>query len=148
MSTIDKIKAAKSKDALEKIAQEEFNHDVDKRRGLETIRADVLLMAEGSETQAQEPAQDPEAQAAQGETQGETQGTDQEPQEQAPEAQDKGPKYLTDEQKRQQRRAEALERRAALAEKRRLKNTKNGRVFVWTAALAQKAGMVEVTEEE
>lgn len=41
------INAAATKDELEAIARENFGHEIDKRRKLETIREEVLKLAEG-----------------------------------------------------------------------------------------------------
>lgn len=132
MSTIDSIKAAKSKADLEKIAHDEFGQEVDKRRGLETLRADVLEMAEAASEPA--PAEEKATQEAQEPAQ--------EPQQDTPAP---TPPQKTDEELREERRLAVARRKT---EHRRLKNTKNGRVFVYTADLAKKPGMVEVTEEE
>lgn len=105
-SLTERAKAATTKDQLEEIATE-VGGKIVKQRGLETIRADVLVLIDEHEA--------PQAPAT----------------EQAPAAAQDEPK-----------------RKGRPEETRRLKNTKNDRVFVWTAALAKKAGVVETTEKE
>lgn len=43
---IEQIEAAETKDQLEKLGKEQFGADVDKRKGAETIRAELLELAE------------------------------------------------------------------------------------------------------
>ncbi len=59
MSLIERIENADTKDELEKIGKDELGVDVDKRKGLETIRVDLQSLAEdrASEGQDETPAQ-------------------------------------------------------------------------------------------
>jgi len=115
MSLIKKIEGAETKDQLETLGKELFGVDVDKRKGVETIRAELLELAEAQENDTTGEI-DPEAHAAAQVAQAEQQtakGGD----EGEAESGYKG---------------------------RMLKHRKTGRLFPWTAQLAKKRDMQEV----
>lgn len=105
---IERAKAATTKDELEAIAKE-VDGKIVKQRGLETIRADVLVLLD----EAEQPPKE-------------------EQNEQEPKAPEPAP----------------AKRKGVTPDPRRLKNTKNGRVFPYSAALAKKSGVVEVKGKE
>ncbi|MDY7116598.1 hypothetical protein RAN53_09570 [Halomonas sp. SSL-5] len=115
MSLIKKIEDAETKDQLETLGKELFGVDVDKRKGVETIRAELLELAEAQEndtTGVTDPETHAEAQAAQAEQQA-------------------------------AKNEEAGETKASYSG-RMLKHRKTGRLFPWTAQLAKKRDMQEV----
>lgn len=56
---IERIESAETKDELEKLGKEYLDVDVDKRKGVETIRAELTELAEGLQV-AGEPGADAE----------------------------------------------------------------------------------------
>lgn len=117
---IEQIENAEDKDALEKLGVEHFGIDVDKRKGKETIRTELLERADAAEDgQASEAGEPASTQDGEGTTQPYTQ-----PESGKPES---GAQSYT-----------------AKRKNRTLKNTHNGRLFVWTAALAKLPHMKEV----
>lgn len=115
MSLIEQIEAAESKDQLEVLGKEHLSIDVDKRKGVETIRAELLEAAE-AKTAEEEGEQMPPAP----------------PQGPATEiAAPKAPDAETAEVKEGYR-------------GRLLKHRKSGRLFPWTAQLTKKRDMQEV----
>jgi len=130
MSLIKQIEDAETKDQLEALGKQHLGVDVDKRKGVETLRAELQELAEAQAEQGVTEARDterpgdPEAPAdsdggtASGEpvtapTQGDTQGE---------EAVEGGSKY----------------------QGRLLRHRKTGRLFPWTAQLAKKRDLQEV----
>jgi len=115
MSLIKQIEDAETKDQLEGLGKELFGVDVDKRKGVETIRAELLELAEAQEndsTGETDPKTHAEAQVAQAEQQ-------------------------------MAKNEETAEEKASYGG-RLLKHRKTGRLFPWTAQLAQKREMQEV----
>ncbi|WP_108449352.1 hypothetical protein [Halomonas sp. BN3-1] len=104
MDLLKMIEDAETKDELEAIGKEHLGTDVDKRKGIETIRAALEELA--------------------------TEGADEEPQAAEPAAEAK-PEPSPAKPK-------------GKGETRLLKNTKNGRVVAYTAALAKVKHMKEV----
>ncbi|MGK0546339.1 hypothetical protein ACSEE7_12630 [Halomonas cupida] len=119
MDLLKMIEDAESKDELEAIGKEHLGADVDKRKGIETIRAALEEMAVEKEAGESGNSQ-PIEQAA---------GSDPEPE---PEP---APTPAS---------ASASAAPKSKGDTRLLKNTKNGRVVVYTAALAKVKHMKEV----
>lgn len=115
MSLIKQIEDAETKDQLETLGKELFGVDVDKRKGVETIRAELLELAEAQENDTTGEA-DPETHAAAQVAQAEQQ-TAKDGDEGEAESGYKG---------------------------RMLKHRKTGRLLPWTAQLAKKREMQEV----
>lgn len=114
-SLIEQLEAAETKDQLEALAKE-MGVEINKRQGVETIRADLIEAAE---------ERDPQDGVVEGEGKA---GTAEAPKaakvepEPEPEAADEAPGYRG----------------------RMLKHTKNGRLFPWTADLAKNRYLKEV----
>ncbi len=119
MSLIKQIEDAETKDQLEALGKEQLGIEVNKRQGVETIRAELLELAE------EQAAQEGVAQEAPSATDEEQQGGDQ------------------DEERPTQQAAQEAPRKDAYRG-RLLKHRKSGRLFPWTAQLAKKRDMQEV----
>jgi len=125
---VDRINAAKTKDDLEEIGKE-LEVDVDKRKGLETIRAGLLLQVDVDENGDDEnPKAEAEQEAAKAKPPNQP-----EPVKTEATHEDQFKPRETTEQLREKSQG-----------KRMLENTKNGRVFGWTAQLAKLKHMKEV----
>ncbi|WP_280568253.1 hypothetical protein [Chromohalobacter sp. 296-RDG] len=122
MSLTERIESAANKDELEKIGKEELGVDADKRKGVETIRADLLERAES--TPAQEESAPAEDDANTSVTPSEGDST---PAAQIPEASQTEDKPEPDEPK-----------------PRLLRHRGNGRLFTYSAELAAKRHIEEV----
>lgn len=107
---IEQIEAAETKEDLEPFAKQ-LGVKIDKRTGLETVRANLLEAAEGDQD---------------GDKEGDKEG-------------DSGTQ-----EKRQDKEDKKASTKASKGKQRKLKSTKNGRIFTWTAALAKLGHMKEV----
>ena len=154
------VQAAKDKDELEKLVLEELGISLDKRRGLETLRADILTgLGVGSDSQQQEQEeqgteqQEPQAGLQEQQGQGDIAPAAQQ-QEVAPSAVsvDDIPTSLhvgldlADPQLPELEGDEGLEQELEMPAptNRLLRNIENGREFIWTPELAKLSHMEEV----
>jgi len=112
-SLIEHLEAAETKDQLEALAKE-MGVEINKRQGIETIRADLIEAAEERDSQNEAvEAKSGDAEAPKAAT------VEPDPE---PKAAEESPGY----------------------QGRMLKHTKNGRLFPWTAALAKSRYLKEV----
>ncbi|CBV42526.1 hypothetical protein [Halomonas elongata] len=131
MSLSERIENAETKDELEKIGKDELGVDVDKRKGLETIRVDLQSLAEDqvSEGQGKTPAQN------------DAESPDKDAPESADTSQEGTPaSKMADAEKT----PDQGESAPAQEKPRLLRHRGNGRVFTYSAALAAKRDMEEV----
>lgn len=124
MSIIKMIEDAETKDQMEAIGLEHLGADVDKRKGIETIRAELSELAEAQDVNAASedaaPEENPEKQAEK------TEAPAKESEPEAPPA------------------SAATQQGKPRYKGRLLKHTGTGRLLPWTAQLAKKRNMQEV----
>lgn len=120
MSLIDRIKAAKTKDQLEQIGIEELGTDIDRRRNIKVLKAELINKAEELATDEPAPAEVAEP----------------EPEEQ-PEA--KAEVAAAPQPAAPERKAERNPNKPRL-----MRHRVTGRVLIWTAALAKNPNFEEV----
>ncbi|MGQ0335690.1 hypothetical protein [Halomonas elongata] len=132
MSLSERIENAENKDELEKIGKE-LGVDVDKRKGLETIRVDLQSLAEDqAEPQSEEPVQEGTEASKEDEVEGADTSQGDTPASQIAATDDAEQASGQDESAPAQRKGRLLRHRG------------NGRVFTYSAALAAKREMEEV----
>jgi hypothetical protein len=107
---IEQIESAEDKESLEPIA-EQLGFELSKRKGLETLRAELIEHAEASQGDEKSGEKD----KGNGEAQGKSKTAE-----------------------------KSAQKPQAKAQGRRLKSTKNGRVFAWTPGLAKLGHMKEL----
>lgn len=134
MTIIQQIEEAETKDQLEAIGIEHLGVNADKRKGVETIRAELSELAEAQESDTAgeevEPQEHADQQAEQvGQAEQAKAGTP------APEAKPAEPEKPAPDPKPEAKPA---------YKGRLLKHRKTGRLLPWTAQLAKKRDMQEV----
>ena len=140
---IELIESAEDKDALESIGQKHLAYEVNRRQGLETIRGQLIELAEDRTESETAGADEASAEDDEGEdsTTGDysiTQNSEN------PEAGDYPERIEVPEDDSEPEDTDTGSSRHR--GNRLLRNTVNGRVFVWTAALAKRADMQEVSD--
>ncbi|MCE3025732.1 hypothetical protein [Salinicola sp. DM10] len=160
---VEQLEVAESKEALEALGKKHLGVDVDKRRGIESIRADLVEAADtSSNSDAGEDADSVGDEAGQGEGSGEQSAETSDAQaDSSPTPTDDAPVTggPTDEHvptaeqlprkpkvnpATQGAEAGAVAGSGSERRNRMLENTQNGRRLVWTAALANLPHMREV----
>lgn len=132
MSVIKKIEDAETKDQLEALGLEAFGADVDKRKGVETIRAELMELAEAQEGDATDEAADPQSHAdAQLNSAADR-----------PSSAESAPETTTATQDPAASSSETAKEKAYPG--RQLRNLNTGRLMPWTPQLAKKRNMQEV----
>ncbi|MDT8895641.1 hypothetical protein RSO41_13365 [Halomonas sp. I1] len=126
MSLTDQIENAGSKDELEKIGKKSLGVDIDKRKGLESLRADLLERVEDQGESGEAPVEE----HAEGNADGGTV---------APESDGSTPASKITEAPASEGKPEQ-----EAPKQRLLRHRGNGRIFAYSAALAAKRHIEEV----
>ena len=162
---IEKLEAADSKEALEELADKHLGTDVDKRHGIESIRADLVEMAEdggkqsGPSTESQTDQDDPQGSDGNDDVAAEQDTGNDDADQNASSSQEAGsggpsaehvpattqlPRQPKVDPATNGSEPGATQSAGEGKRGRVLMNTQNGRRMVWTAALAELPYMKEV----